>query len=146
MAGEVARSHQGQPAAGPEPLAGQQTASNQTVTERGTHHRFLIAMHSPDGVFETGLLGCLLEKKAANLARGNEQDTFSGVRCKSRDTSRLVRIVSLRIPREQDRERRLVVAERKVFFDESCIRMDGRRDVDLDGDRRTGGSSTGRRD
>jgi hypothetical protein len=50
------------------------------------------------------------------------------------------------IPREQDREGRLVVAERKVFFDESCIRMDGRRDVDLDGDRRTGGGSTGRRD
>jgi hypothetical protein len=40
----------------------------------------------------------------------------------------------------------LVVAERKGLYDEPRIRMDGRRDVDLDGDRRTGGGSTGRRD
>ena len=31
-------------------------------------------------------------------------------------------------------------------YDEPCIRMDGRRDVDLDADRRTGGGSAGRRD
>jgi hypothetical protein len=29
------------------------------------HHRFVIAMHSPDGVLESGLLGCLPEKKVA---------------------------------------------------------------------------------
>src|ERR1039458_2158191 len=42
------------------------------------YHRFLIALHSPDGVFETGLLGCPPEKKAAKLASSNEQDSFSG--------------------------------------------------------------------
>ena len=31
-----------------------------------------------DGVFETGLLGCPPEKKAAKLAGEIEQDTFSG--------------------------------------------------------------------
>jgi len=41
-------------------------------------HRFVIALHSPDGVFETGLLVCPPEKKAAKLAGSNEQDTFSG--------------------------------------------------------------------
>jgi hypothetical protein len=34
----------------------------------------------------------------------------------------------------------------KGFYDEPCIRMDERGDVDLDGDRRTGGGFTGRRD
>ena len=38
----------------------------------------MITLHSPDGVFETGLLGCPPEKKAATLADSNEQDTFSG--------------------------------------------------------------------
>jgi hypothetical protein len=42
------------------------------------YHRFVIALHSPDGVFETGLLGCPPEKKAAKLAGEIEQDTFSG--------------------------------------------------------------------
>jgi hypothetical protein len=41
------------------------------------HHRFVIALHSPDGVFETGLLGCPAEKNAAKLACSVEQDTFS---------------------------------------------------------------------
>jgi hypothetical protein len=36
-------------------------------------------LHSPDGVFETGLLVCPPEKKAAKLAGSNEQDTFSGL-------------------------------------------------------------------
>ena len=40
----------------------------------------------------------------------------------------------------------LVAAERKGLCDEPCLRMDGRRDVDLDGDRRTDRGSTGRRD
>ena len=34
-----------------------------------------------DGVFETGLLGCPPEKKAAKLAGEIEQDTFSGPLC-----------------------------------------------------------------
>src|ERR1035441_4152887 len=32
------------------------------------HHRFVIAMHSPDGVLESGLLGCLPEKKVRKPA------------------------------------------------------------------------------
>jgi hypothetical protein len=40
--------------------------------------QIVIAWHSPDGVIETGLLGCPPEKKAATLADSNEQDTFSG--------------------------------------------------------------------
>jgi hypothetical protein len=39
---------------------------------------FVIALHSPDRVVETGLLVCPPEKKAAKLAGSNEQDTFSG--------------------------------------------------------------------
>jgi hypothetical protein len=31
------------------------------------HHRFVIALHSPEGVVETGLLKCPLEKMAAKL-------------------------------------------------------------------------------
>src|ERR1035441_746730 len=42
------------------------------------HDRFVIALHSPDRVVETGLLVCPPEKKAAKLASSNEQDTFSG--------------------------------------------------------------------
>jgi hypothetical protein len=41
------------------------------------HHRFVIALHSPDGVFETGLLICPPEKKAMKLAFVFEQGTFS---------------------------------------------------------------------
>jgi hypothetical protein len=36
----------------------------------------VIALHSPDGVIETGLLVCPLEKKAAKPACSIEQDTF----------------------------------------------------------------------
>jgi hypothetical protein len=36
------------------------------------------ALRSPDGAFETGLLGYPPEKKAAKLADSNEQDSFSG--------------------------------------------------------------------
>ena len=42
------------------------------------HHRFLIALHSPDGVAETGLLGCAPEKKAAKLDYSIEHKPFSG--------------------------------------------------------------------
>lgn len=42
------------------------------------HHRFMIAFHSPDGVYEAGLLGCPPEKKAAKPACVVEQVTFSG--------------------------------------------------------------------
>jgi hypothetical protein len=35
------------------------------------HHRFVIAFHSPEAVFETGLFGCPSEKKAANLPYSN---------------------------------------------------------------------------
>jgi hypothetical protein len=42
------------------------------------HHRFLIALHSPYGVVETGLLGCPPEKNAAKLTCSVQQRTFSG--------------------------------------------------------------------
>jgi hypothetical protein len=41
-------------------------------------HRFLIALHSPDGVFETGLLWCPPEKNAAKLTCSIQRCTFSG--------------------------------------------------------------------
>ena len=41
------------------------------------HHRFVIAVHSPEGVFETGLLGCPSEKKAAKLPDSVNRDIFS---------------------------------------------------------------------
>ena len=40
----------------------------------------------------------------------------------------------------------LVAAQRKGLYDEPRIRMDGRRDVALDGDRHTGGGPAGRLD
>jgi hypothetical protein len=39
---------------------------------------FVIALHSPDGVVETGLRVCPPEKSAGKLARGVKRDTFSG--------------------------------------------------------------------
>jgi hypothetical protein len=41
------------------------------------HHRFMIALHSPGGVVETGLLMCPSEKKAPDIASGVQRDTFS---------------------------------------------------------------------
>jgi hypothetical protein len=41
-------------------------------------HRFLIALCSPDGVFETGLLRCPPEKNATKLSCSIQQCTFSG--------------------------------------------------------------------
>jgi hypothetical protein len=35
------------------------------------HHRILVALHSHDGIVETGLLGCPPEKRAATLATNN---------------------------------------------------------------------------
>jgi hypothetical protein len=42
------------------------------------HHRLVIALHSPDGVGETGLRVCPAEKNTAKLGYGAKQDTFSG--------------------------------------------------------------------
>ena len=41
-------------------------------------HRFVIALHSPDGVAETGLRECPPEKNARKLARDVQRATFSG--------------------------------------------------------------------
>jgi len=41
------------------------------------HHRFVIALHSPDGVVETGLCARPPEKNARKLAGGVRGDTFS---------------------------------------------------------------------
>jgi hypothetical protein len=38
----------------------------------------VIALHSPDGVGETGLRVCPAEKNTAKLGYGAKQDTFSG--------------------------------------------------------------------
>ncbi len=42
------------------------------------HHRFVIALHSPGGVAETGLRVCPPEKNARKLAREVRLATFSG--------------------------------------------------------------------
>jgi len=42
------------------------------------HHRFVIALHSPGGVAETGLRVCPPEKNARKLARDVRRATFSG--------------------------------------------------------------------
>ena len=41
------------------------------------HHRFVIALHSPDGVTETGLCVCRPEKNARKPGCGVRRDTFS---------------------------------------------------------------------
>jgi hypothetical protein len=41
------------------------------------HDRFVIALHSLDGVGEIGLCLCPAEKSARKLARGVRGDTFS---------------------------------------------------------------------
>jgi len=62
------------------------------------HHRFVIAMHSPDGVLESGLLGCLPEKKVRKPACRIGQDTFSGPLCvKDSRNYRPIRAISQRI-------------------------------------------------
>jgi hypothetical protein len=38
----------------------------------------MIALHSPEGVVETEVLGCPPENMAAKLAIGNDWDAFSG--------------------------------------------------------------------
>ena len=48
------------------------------VKPRSPRHRFLIALHSPYGVVETGLLGCPPEKNAAKLTYSVQQCSFSG--------------------------------------------------------------------
>ena len=51
-----------------------------------------------------------------------------------------------RVWRSPQSRERLSRTKRKGLCDEPCIWMDGRGDVDLDGDRRTRGGFTGRRD
>jgi hypothetical protein len=41
------------------------------------NHRFVIALHSPEEVFETGLVGCPPEKSAAKCTGAIEHATFS---------------------------------------------------------------------
>ena len=41
------------------------------------NHRFAIALHSPDGAFETGLRMCPAEKNVRTLGCGVRRDTFS---------------------------------------------------------------------
>jgi hypothetical protein len=48
------------------------------VKELSPHHRFVIALHSPGGVAETGLRVCPPEKNARKLARDVRRATFSG--------------------------------------------------------------------
>jgi hypothetical protein len=47
------------------------------VKSLSPHHRFLVALHSPNGVLETGLRVCPSEKKVAKLAYNLQGDTFS---------------------------------------------------------------------
>jgi hypothetical protein len=53
-------------------------SSADKVKSLSPHHRFVIALHSPDGVVETGLRICPPEKNAPKLACGVQRDTFSG--------------------------------------------------------------------
>jgi len=48
------------------------------VKSLSPNHRFVIALHSPDGVLETGLRVCPPEKKAVKLGYAVQRDTFSG--------------------------------------------------------------------
>jgi hypothetical protein len=48
------------------------------VKSLSPYRRFVIALHSPDVVVETGLLMCLPEKTALKLACQVQRDTFSG--------------------------------------------------------------------
>src|SRR5580658_227112 len=52
--------------------------SGPQIKSPSPRHRFVIALHSPKGVAETGLLICPSEKKARKLARDVKSDTFSG--------------------------------------------------------------------
>ena len=51
---------------------------SQGVKAASPRHQFVIALHSPDGVVETGLLGCHREKMPAKLACSIVQRSFSG--------------------------------------------------------------------
>jgi hypothetical protein len=53
-------------------------AGSHKVKSLSPNHRFVIALHSPCGVVETGLPMCATEKKARNLASGAKRGAFSG--------------------------------------------------------------------
>jgi hypothetical protein len=55
-----------------------QAPGSDKVKSLSPHDRFVIALHSPEGIIETGLLVCPSEKKARKLPFGAEGDTFSG--------------------------------------------------------------------
>lgn len=69
------------------------TVSVTGVKSPSPRHLFLIALHSPGGVAETGLLICPLEKKARNLACGVKSVTFSGPLRTSGPTGALIGIL-----------------------------------------------------
>jgi len=56
----------------------ERVSDGQKVKLLSLYHRCVIALNSPDGVLETGLLGCLPEKMAAKLACSIAPSTFSG--------------------------------------------------------------------
>jgi SAM-dependent methyltransferase len=55
-----------------------EASSVDEVKSLSPHHRFVIALHSPGGVDETGLPQCPSEKKPRKLAREIQRDIFSG--------------------------------------------------------------------
>ena len=52
--------------------------SRTKVKAASPHHQFVIALHSPDGIDETGLLGCHPERMPVKRACNIVQRTFSG--------------------------------------------------------------------
>jgi hypothetical protein len=63
----------------------QMNASRQTkVKPLSPYHRFVIAVHSPHGIFETGVLGCSLEKRLPKWPVTIKR-TLSPVRFKSKN-------------------------------------------------------------
>ena len=51
--------------------------SRTKVKAASPHHQFVIALHSPDGIDETGLLGCHPERMPVKIACNIVQRTFS---------------------------------------------------------------------
>jgi len=51
---------------------------DQEVKALSPHYRLMIALHSPEGIVETGLLVCPPERRVGKLARGDSTGHFSG--------------------------------------------------------------------